>query len=417
MTGTAKARSGSVAALGAIVTGALILQIASTIMNTVVPLRMALEKQPLLLIGLVGSAYSVGFLLGCFSIPALIRRVGHIRGFAVFASLQAALTLSFPIVPVEWWSLTRFVMGVAAAGHSICIESWISGQARASHRGRIFGIYQILNRLALIGSQVGIGYIAIQTHDVFLIASTAFSIALIPVSLTRASGPESAELVSVKLKTLWLQAPAAVVGCLYVGLVSGPLTNVAPAYGILIGLGQQRAILLTAAIQVGALLLQWPIGWLADRVDSRRVLLGAAVGTVVSTALLGALFLSGTAQRDWWLYGLFALTGGCSVPLYTVAVTHAYFRLGREQAVGLSAGLLFLWSVGATIGPLVATAVMQIAGPQGLLLYIGTLSLAVAAYFAMRILTNPIAAEASAARTPATTSLPDLGPRPRQDES
>lgn len=417
MIGTAKARSGSVAALGAIVTGALILQIASTIMNTVVPLRMALEKQPLLLIGLVGSAYSVGFLLGCFSIPALIRRVGHIRGFAVFASLQAALTLSFPIVPVEWWSLTRFVMGVAAAGHSICIESWISGQARASHRGRIFGIYQILNRLALIGSQVGIGYIAIQTHDVFLIASTAFSIALIPVSLTRASGPESAELISVKLKTLWLQAPAAVVGCLYVGLVSGPLTNVAPAYGILIGLGQQRAILLTAAIQVGALLLQWPIGWLADRVDSRRVLLGAAVGTVVSTALLGALFLSGTAQRDWWLYGLFALTGGCSVPLYTVAVTHAYFRLGREQAVGLSAGLLFLWSVGATIGPLVATAVMQIAGPQGLLLYIGTLSLAVAAYFAMRILTNPIAAEASAARTPATTSLPDLGPRPRQDES
>lgn len=416
MTAAAKTESGSVAALGAIVTGALILQVASTIMNTVVPLRMALEKQPLLLIGLVGSAYSVGFLLGCFSIPALIRRVGHIRGFAVFASLQAALTLSFPVVPVEWWSLTRFVMGVAAAGHSICIESWISGQARSSHRGRIFGMYQILNRLALIGSQVGIGYVAIQTSDVFLIASTAFSIALIPVSLTRASGPKSAELVSVRLKTLWLQAPAAVVGCLYVGLVSGPLTNVAPAYGILIGLGQQRAILLTAAIQVGALLLQWPIGWLADRVDSRRVLLGAAAGTAVTTAVLGALFLSGTAQRDWWLYGLFALTGGCSVPLYTVAVTHAYFRLGREQAVGLSAGLLFLWSVGATIGPLVATGVMQLVGPQGLLLYIGVLSVVVAAYFAMRLLTNPIAAEAASMRAPATTSLPDLGPRPRDDE-
>lgn len=416
MNDASKPQTGSVAALGAIVTGALILQVASTIMNTVVPLRMALEEQPLLLIGLVGSAYSVGFLLGCFWIPALIRRVGHIRGFAVFASLQAALTLSFPVLPVEWWSLTRFVMGVAAAGHSICIESWISGQARSSHRGRIFGIYQILNRLALIGSQVGIGYVAIQTHDVFLIASVAFSIALIPVSLTRAKGPESAELVSVRLKTLWQQAPAAVIGCLYVGLVSGPLTNVVPAYGILIGLGQQRALLLTAVIQLGALLLQWPIGWLADRVDSRRVLLGAAAATALSAATLGALFLSGTTQRDWWLYGLFALTGGCSVPLYTVAVTHAYFRLGRDQAVGLSAGLLFLWSVGATIGPLVATAVMQIVGPQGLLLYIGVLSLAVASYFAMRILTNPIAPEAAAARTPAETSLPDLGPRPRQSE-
>ncbi|WP_332686661.1 MFS transporter [Bosea sp. (in: a-proteobacteria)] len=416
MTGKTKAESGSVAALGAIVTGALVLQVASTIMHTVVPLRMALESQPLLLIGLVGSAYSVGFLLGCFAIPRLIRRVGHIRGFAVFASLQAALTLSFPLVPVEWWSLSRFVMGAAAAGHSICIESWISGQASSSHRGRIFGLYQILNRLALIGSQVGIGYVAIQTQDVFLIASAAFSIALIPVSLTRASGPASAELVSVKLNTLWLQAPAAVVGCLYVGLMSGPLTNVAPAYGILIGLGQQPAILLTAAIQVGALLLQWPMGWLADRVDSRRVLLAAAAGTALTSAVLGALFLSGTPQRGWWLYGLFALIGGGSVPLYTVAVTHAYFRLGREQAVGLSAGLLFLWSVGATIGPLVATAVMQIVGPQGLLIYTGALSATVAAYFGMRILKSPIAAEAAAVREPATTSLPDLGPRPRQDQ-
>ena len=107
----ARPRAGSVAALGAIVAGALILQIAGTIVNTVVPLRMALAGQPPVLIGLVGSAYSVGFLVGCFWIPTLVRRIGHIRGFAVAATVQAATTLSFVLLPEPWWGLAAAADG------------------------------------------------------------------------------------------------------------------------------------------------------------------------------------------------------------------------------------------------------------------------------------------------------------------
>src|SRR5690606_4568036 len=92
-------RTGSFGALGAIVAGALILQVASTILNTVLPLQLAVANQPPWLIGLVGSAYSVGFLVGCFRIPSLIRRIGHIRGFAVFSAVQASLALSFALLP------------------------------------------------------------------------------------------------------------------------------------------------------------------------------------------------------------------------------------------------------------------------------------------------------------------------------
>ncbi|CAN7225009.1 MFS transporter [Bosea sp. LjRoot9] len=404
---TEKAHSGSVAALGAIVAGALILQVAGTIVNTVVPLRMAIAGQPPLLIGLVGSAYSIGFLVGCFAIPTLVRRIGHIRGFAVFAALQAASTLSFPMIPEALWGVSRLVMGLSAAGHGICIESWISGQAKGSNRGRIFGIYQILNRLALIGSQIGVGYVAIQAHDVFLYASMAFSFALIPVALTRARGPESSEVVSVRLKTLWRHAPAAVVGCLYVGLIGGPLTNVAPAYGILIGLDQRATILLTAAIQIGALLLQWPMSLLADRIASRVIMLTAASAVTLAATLLGVLLYLGSTHDRLWLFGLFMLIGGCSIPLYTVAVTHAYFRLGQEQAVGLSARLLFLWGVGSAIGPLAATLFMQLLGPQGLLAYLVVLSIATAAYLALRMSRNPSPAIVeSERRTPPT--MPDI---------
>ena len=404
-------RTSSVAALGAIVTGALILQMASTIINTVVPLRMALEQQPPLLIGIVGSAYSIGFLFGCFTVPSLIRRIGHIRGFAVFAAIQASLALSFPLLPMEWWGVSRLIMGVAGAGHAICIESWISGQARASHRGRIFGLYQILNRLSLIGSQIGVGYVAFETRDIFLVASAAFSLALIPVGLTRARGPESPEVVSMNLRALWRLAPAAVVGCLYVGLMGGALTNIAPAYGILIGLDQKAAILLTASVQIGALLLQWPMGLLADRLDSRVIMLGATGIVVVAAAAMGAVIHFGTAHDRLWLYGLFTVIGGGSVSLYTVAVAHAYLRMGQDRAVGLSAGLLLLWGIGAAIGPLVATGFMQVTGPHGLLLYLGGLSAATGAYLAMRLLKKPPAADAE--RSPRSPVIPELVPSSR----
>lgn len=398
------------AALGAIMSGALILQIAAATVSTLVPLQMAVANQPPLLIGIVASAYSVGFLFGCFWIPTLIRRIGHIRGFAVFSALQATMTIGFALLPQEWWGLARLGMGFAQAGHSITIESWISGQAKAGNRGRIFGFYQIVNRLALVGSQIGVGYAALQAHDIFLIGSIAFSLALIPVSLTRARGPDSPPLVSLRLATVWAQAPAAVVACVYVGVMSGVLSNVAPAYGILVGLDRRAAILLTAATQLGALLAQWPLGLLADRMDNRRILLGGATVATLATIALGALIYSGSGSGSRiQLYLLFGLIGAGSIPLYAVAVTHAFARLGQDQAVGLSAGLLFLWGVGSTIGPLAATAPMQLFGPQALLASLGLLSAGVAAYLALRLVRKaPPTPEKEPSNIP--PRLPDIAP-------
>lgn len=401
---------GSVATLGAIVAGALVLQIAGTLINTLVPLSLALGKQSPLLIGVVGSAYSVGFLWGCFKLPPLIRRIGHIRAFAVFASLQTMATISIALLPAETWVLPRLVMGLAAAGHGVCIESWISGQAHPSQRGRIFGLYQILNRVALIASQLSVGYAAIAMESMLLLAAMAFSSALIPVCLTRARGPESSDTVTLKLGMLWAQAPAAVIGCLYVGLMGGPLVNVAPAYGILIGLDQKAAILLTASVQIGALLLQWPIGHVADRYDSRIIMLVSAATVVAALGGLGIGLLGG-AVPALWLLGLFAIIGAGSIPLYTVAVTHAFARLKDEQPVGLSAGLLFLWGIGSTIGPLAASAAMQMAGPQGLPLYFAVLSIGLCVFLVIRLVRKPGPGALETRHEATPMSVPGMGSR------
>jgi MFS family permease len=216
---------------------------------------------------------------------------------------------------------------------------------------------------------------------------------------------------------MWQYAPASVIGCLYVGLMGGALTNVAPAYGILIGLDQAWAILLTAGIQIGALVLQWPLGLLADRVESRKIMLSATISVVVCSLALGAVLWFSVPHTRFWLFGLFALIGAGAMPIYTVAVAHAYFRLGRERALGLSAQLLFLWATGSAIGPLVSTAFMQVVGPNGLLAYLGILSAAAAAYLAFRLRRNPPSANPFGERKPVAPTIPDVSPSGRRSEA
>lgn len=368
-----------------IITGALILQVAGAGINTYVPLYMALAEQAPVMIGLVGAGYSVGFLVGCFTIPSLIRRVGHIRAFAVFAAVQAAAAISLALTPVDLWGVLRFVMGVASAGHIVCIESWIGGQVEPARRGRVFGLYQTMNRLVMILSQISVGYLALRMESMFMLASIAFSMALVPVALTKALSPETPPLVSVNLGALWRDAPTAVGGCLYVGLVGGALTYVSPAYGIMTGLDRKDAILLTAASQLGALIMQWPMGLFADRVDTRNIMLAAVALACTSTGVMLWAVYAAVPDLQWIMIGLFMLVGAGSMPIYSVSVIHAYRHIGQEHAVSLSAGLLFLWATGASAGPLLASALMQVMGPQGMLVYILGLSSLMLVFLGYRI--------------------------------
>lgn len=399
------------AALAPIITGALMLQVAATILHTYVPLYLALAKYPPLIIGVVTAGYSLGFLVGCFTVPVLIRRVGHIRAFAAFAAIQASATLFLPMMPAEAWSVLRLIIGVASAGHIICIESWISGQTAPGRRGRVFGLYQMLSRLAVILSQIAVGYVALRMENMFMLAGAAFSLALVPVALTKARSPDTPPLVSINLGALWRDAPTAVGGCLYVGLIGGALTYVAPAYGILIGLDRESAILITAASQVGGLLMQGPLGFFADRVDTRNVMLAS-----VCTVLLASIAMLWTAQNissqhHWLMIGLFAILGSGSVPLYAVSVIHAYRHMGQELAVSLSAGLLFLWGVGSSVGPLLASMTMQILGPNGFLTYILVLTVLMIIFLAYRIMRKTSSGHLSPEQDLNRKQAPEVGPR------
>ena len=214
--------------LVAILAGAFVLQIAGAALALAVPLRMALDGQAAAMIGLAGSASSIGFLAGCLGAGFLVRPVGHIRAFAVLASLQAIVTLVFALSSDPWlWIALRLVNGVVNAAQFVIVESWVLDRTPETLRGRMMSIYVVCSRAGLILGQTlplafpGAGY------ELFLAASAFYSLALVPVALNRAPSPAPPPAIAVmSLRDLFSVAPVSIVACFYVGLVgSAALTS------------------------------------------------------------------------------------------------------------------------------------------------------------------------------------------------
>ncbi|MBU2089131.1 MAG: MFS transporter, partial [Alphaproteobacteria bacterium] len=170
-------------AILAIVLGVMILQLGNGLVGILVPLRMGLDGLSPSMIGVVATFYSLGFLVGCFLLPVLVRRIGHIRAFAVLAALVSAGSLGFTL-GVDWllWGGIRFVLGICMAGLFSVSESWIVAQAPQAIKGRVLSLYMVCNKLTLAGGQMlvmvgdpmGIGF--------FLLISVCASLSLVPVA-------------------------------------------------------------------------------------------------------------------------------------------------------------------------------------------------------------------------------------------
>ena len=350
-------------ALAAITSGIAVVSVGNGLITVFLSVRMTLEAFSTPAIGAVVAGYSIGFLIGCRLVQRVIRQVGHIRAFAVFAALMSASSLAFPaLVTVPVWVGLRIVTGFAAAGLFVVAESWLNEKTPTESRGRVFSVYMIATK-----SAYGAGQLLLMIGDpaglaLFMLAAACFSLCLVPVSLTRAQGPGVPDLTAYGLRKLYQVSPVAVVGCVIAGMNNTSVVGIGPVYAARIGLDVAQIAWFTAAIQFGALALQYPIGRLSDRFDRRRVMLGSAF--VTSVLALTVIAVGG--GPFWLLLGLAALYGGVSFTIYPVGVAHAADHVQPQHVVAVSGGLLMAWAAGSVVGPMLVTTAMRYGGPGGL---------------------------------------------------
>jgi MFS family permease len=342
--------------------GTALLLLGNGLLSTLLALRGSLEGYSDEMLGLMGSAYFIGFFVGTYVVPRMIRHMGHIRAFNFFAAGIAAIVLLHSLIIDPWvWLALRLLTGIALVGFYTVIESWLNSQTAAERRGQVFAFYMIVNLLALAAAQQFLHFASPETFVLFSIAAMMVCFSVMPVAQTRLPQPAITVVPRLTVRRLWFAAPAAVIGALASGLTMGTFWALGPLYADRLGLDAGGvAMLMTAAILGGAL-LQWPLGRFSDRGDRRHALATAAAGAALAAGAMAAL--SGHAYA---LLGAAFLYGGMAFAIYPIVVAHLVDHLSHEDILSGNAGILLLHGLGAVVGPALGGALMGIGGPAAL---------------------------------------------------
>jgi MFS family permease len=341
--------------------------VGSGLFHTLLPLRLVANGHGADAVGLVIMAEGAGFLIGCIGSVRLVRSVGEVRAYAAFSACSAALILALGGSPsLVVIMAIQGVVGFFNAGQAVIIESWLNAMVPNKERGRTLTLYVLV-----LGLFYGLGQLLGRDLDpagdgMLMITAAFYALALVPVTAIWVGEPQSHAPVGVNLLLALRTSPLAALACLMTGLVSSTFSSIGPLYGLGLGLTQDRIVILMAAVQLGALFLQFPLGYLSDRVDRRMMMLWLAV---VLTATCGLFLLVDGETPFLLLIVLFSVFGGIAEIFYPLGVAHANDRASPREFVALSSNLLLIWALGGTFGPVVAAAGVERLGPASFFWY------------------------------------------------
>jgi MFS family permease len=359
--------------------GIILIEASLGIVGAVMGIQMAARDVPSFLIGIVFSAYFVGFLAGSLTCERLINRVGHIRAFGVFAVSASIATLLLAVTDnIYAWAVFKVMAGYAIAGAFVVIESWLNDKASEDNRGRIFAVYMVVSWGAGGLSPLSLNFANTYSDLLFEVSTILMAAAMIPLALTKVGNPEIGHRDPFSILKLIRASPTGVTCCFASGLLTGGFYSLLPVYVEQIGRTPRELSVLIAVGTTAALIVQYPIGYISDHYGRRPVI----IGTMAIAAAM-AVFIGATPTLPFtWLLGLFFVLTAFQSPLYALGVGQTNDYVDRKDFVPAAAGLLFLWGVGACIGPTLIGFVMDFVGPEGLFLYLGV-GFAVVALFAL----------------------------------
>ena len=344
-------------AFGALFAAAFVFLTGNGLLNTLLSSRMAVEGFSTATTGMVLSCYYVGLLTGSFACHRLIQRVGHIRAFTVFAATTTAAALLHGLHLSPWfWGMLRFLCGITTFGMFMVIESWLNECTASRYRGRVFSIYMTLTYLGIgIGQQL-LNVSDVQGQTLFIIAGILFALCLVPVSATEGVHPSLPETKPYHFISIFRRAPLGMLGSMAAGLTNSAFYSMTPVVCTDIGLTLRQLSWIMTITVFSGLAAQWAVGTVSDRFDRTVVL------TIIATAIAvvsGFMLLIGETSF-WGMAVWMGLFGALMFAVYPVSVARAHDIFGGQEAVAVSAGLLFAYSIGASVSPLLASGMMTL---------------------------------------------------------
>ena len=330
-----------------------------------VSLRLEAMGHSELTIGLVAAAYSLALLAVGPMVPGLIRRFGPITVILAAAVPTITALLIMPALPVLLvWLLARVAMGLGNTCEWIVSETWVISLARGGRRGRIIALYSAIWGAGSAGGPVILWLTGIDGFLPFMVAAALMVFSVVPVWLARRLAPVMARGASRgALVATVRRAPRAIAASFLSGFSEGAFFALFPVYLLARGFDESMAVLVVGVFAAGAVLMQPPTGWLADRVN-RNVLLGA----------ISTLVLTCTVAVPWQLessavaFPIVFLWGGAVAGYYTIGLVklgHNY--AGSGDLAHANTSFIMTYTVGMMLGPVLGGLGMEVVPPDGLI--------------------------------------------------
>lgn len=339
----------------------LMILISVGLFNTYIGLRLSADSVSEVWIGSLFSAYYLGLVLGGRVAHRLIIRVGHIRAYVAAASLSAIMVLTQTLTDeIVIWLACRLVAGVCLVTQYVVIESWLNEQTDNTKRGRVFAVYLVMSGLGTAMGQLAITmYPTLDIRPLTFVAMCQAA-AMIPIALTMRTHPAAQLPAPLDLKFFFKQVPMVLVTMFLAGNISATFYGLAPVFAAKMGMSTAEVAVFVSTAVIAGLLAQWPMGWLSDQMNRARLI---RTNALILVAL--AMLMTGWLDLSWPLMLLVSAgTGVMQFTFYALASSYAYDNVSAERRMGMSAVLLMVYGVGASMGPLIAGALMRAGGPS-----------------------------------------------------
>lgn len=369
----------------ALFTGYVIIMISHGFQGNLLGIRAVLEDFNFIATGTMMSGYFVGYFIGANIIPNLISKVGHIRVFAAFASM-ASLSSLVHVVFVDpiVWTLARFLTGFSMIGILTIVESWLNDRATNKTRGKVLSLYMLLTFSGFALGNLLLNVSSPKNYEPFILISLLFSIALIPILLTKRKPPRFKKISSIKIKELFKISPFGSFSTFCSGFIFSAMFTMLSVYAVTMNLSVFEISILLFSVTLAGAIFQWPIGSLSDKYDRRIVIIGCCIFSSIFAVLAIAasglslnnliiekmIILSYSSMDKTKLFIFIILLSGMTLPLFALNLALVNDYISKEKFVAAGAGLNMIFGLGAIAGPIICSILMSFLGPNGFFVHL-----------------------------------------------
>jgi MFS family permease len=298
---------------------------------------------------------------------------------ASLSSLVHALFVD-PIV----WTLARFLTGFSMIGILIIVESWLNDRATNKTRGKVLSLYMFFTFFAFTIGNLLLNISSPNSYEPFILISLLFSIALIPILLTKRKPPTFKKTSSIKIRELLKISPFGSFSMFCTGFIFAAMFTMLAVYAVTMNLSVFEISILLVGTTLAGAIFQWPIGSLSDKYDRRLVIIGCCIFSslfaVFSIAASGLSFdnliiekyiiLSYSSMDKTKLFIFIILLSGMTFPMFALNLALVNDYISKEKFVAAGAGLNMIFGLGAIAGPLICSLLMNFLGPNGFFIHL-----------------------------------------------